>query len=141
MTDAGPSSPPPLEAVLETVLYYPAVLEGDVGRFYREVLGMRPIGRAKGRFLFFRAGGSVFLLFGLEAARAQKSPPPHGASGPGHVCFRVGPDVYDTWKTHLSASGHGWHHETEWPRGGRSFYFEDPAGNVLEIADRDIWPP
>jgi catechol 2,3-dioxygenase-like lactoylglutathione lyase family enzyme len=26
-------------------------------------------------------------------------------------------------------------------RGTRSFYFEDPAGNLLEIAERDMWPP
>ncbi|MEQ8788558.1 MAG: hypothetical protein RIC55_19770 [Pirellulaceae bacterium] len=32
--------------------------------------------------------------------------------------------------------------EIDWmpPLRGRSFYFHDPAGNVLEIADRDIWP-
>ena len=28
----------------------------------------------------------------------------------------------------------------EWDNGVRSFYFHDPAGNVLEIADGDLWP-
>ena len=31
-------------------------------------------------------------------------------------------------------------HEQEWQGGRRSFYFKDPAGNLLEIADGDIWP-
>jgi catechol 2,3-dioxygenase-like lactoylglutathione lyase family enzyme len=31
-------------------------------------------------------------------------------------------------------------HEHEWDGGGRSFYFHDPAGNLIEIADRDLWP-
>ena len=31
-------------------------------------------------------------------------------------------------------------HDSDWGGGGRSFYFEDPAGNLLEIADRDFWP-
>ena len=30
--------------------------------------------------------------------------------------------------------------EIEWENGVRSFYFHDPAGNVLEIADGDLWP-
>ena len=29
--------------------------------------------------------------------------------------------------------------EVDWPA-GRSFYFHDPDGNLLEIADADIWP-
>ena len=31
-------------------------------------------------------------------------------------------------------------HEHEWNEGRRSFYFNDPAGNLLEIADGDLWP-
>jgi catechol 2,3-dioxygenase-like lactoylglutathione lyase family enzyme len=30
--------------------------------------------------------------------------------------------------------------EIEWDNGVRSFYFHDPAGNVLEIAGGDMWP-
>jgi catechol 2,3-dioxygenase-like lactoylglutathione lyase family enzyme len=29
--------------------------------------------------------------------------------------------------------------EMDWPRGGRSFYFRDPAGNSLELATPKIW--
>jgi hypothetical protein len=27
----------------------------------------------------------------------------------------------------------------EWPKGGRSIYFRDPAGNCLEFAEPKIW--
>jgi len=27
----------------------------------------------------------------------------------------------------------------EWPQGGRSIYFRDPAGNSLEFAEPRIW--
>jgi len=132
--------PPPLAGVLETVLYYTAPLEARVDRFYRNVLGMRPIGRKPGQFLFFRAGRSVFLLFETDRAREQESPPPHGSRGPGHTCFQVPTHSYGAWKAHLTAHEVPVEGETEWPGGGRSFYFRDPAGNALEIADRDIWP-
>ena len=131
---------PALDGVLETVLYYPETLEAQVDRFYRTVLGMRPIGRKSGQFLFFRAGRSVFLLFEVDRARAQDSPPPHGARGPGHTCFQVPGDAYADWKTHLATHDVEVEEEMRWPGGGRSFYFRDPAGNALEIADRDIWP-
>ena len=31
-------------------------------------------------------------------------------------------------------------HDHEWSEGRRSFYFKDPAGNLLEVADSDLWP-
>jgi len=133
--------PPPLEGVLETVLYYPAEREGKVEWFYGEVLGMTPIGHVAGRHLFFRAGSDVFLLFTPDEALSQESPPPHGAMGPGHTCFRVPSESYDAWKGHLGRHDIEVEEEMEWPGGGRSFYFRDPAGNALEIADRDIWSP
>lgn len=140
------SAPPPLTGVLETVLYYMQG-EDEVERFYRDVLGMRPIGRMPGRFLFFRAGQSVFLLFNAEASAPVRPsspdevnvPPPHGAQGSVHVCFQAPPGEYERWKEHLAAQGVEVLSELRWQR-GRSFYFHDPAGNLLEIADADIWP-
>jgi catechol 2,3-dioxygenase-like lactoylglutathione lyase family enzyme len=134
------STPPPLDGVLETVLYYPPEREAEVETFYRHVLGFRSIGAKAGAFLFFRAGRSVLLLFNPAASMAQGSPPPHGARGPGHACFLVDGKRYEEWKGHLVRAGREIEEEAAWPRGGRSFYFRDPAGNALEIADRDIWP-
>lgn len=134
-------APPPMRGILETVLYYPPEREEEVARFYEEVLGMRPIGRKPGQFLFFRAGADVFLLFTPDEALAQDSPPSHGATGPGHTCLLVPADRYSEWKEHLVRTGVELEDEVTWPRGGQSFYFRDPAGNALEIADRDIWPP
>lgn len=146
-SDAGVNQPPPpLEGVLETVLYY-ASAEEEVERFYRDVLGMRPIGKVPGRYLFFRAGRSVFLLFDAEASRrppvapgeAAGVAPPHGAQGAGHTCLQAAPGEYARWKAHLEGNGVAIISELTWPK-GRSFYFPDPAGNVLEIAETDIWP-
>jgi catechol 2,3-dioxygenase-like lactoylglutathione lyase family enzyme len=29
--------------------------------------------------------------------------------------------------------------ETDWPRGGKSLYFRDPAGNSVELITRGLW--
>ena len=104
-----------------------------------DVLGFRLLDKEPGRSLFYRAGASVFLLFDARRARSAGKLPPHGASGSIHTCFRVPPEAYEPWKAHLRARGVDLLREVTWPR-GRSFYFEDPDGNLLELADADIWP-
>jgi catechol 2,3-dioxygenase-like lactoylglutathione lyase family enzyme len=136
---------PPLSGVLETVLYY--VAEDETKHFYTEIMGMRLIGEAEGRHIFFRAGDSVFLVFNPEATKQANSLPPHGALGEGHVCFLVPGSAYEEWKEHLSANGVEILSEMTWPMGepadqsrGSSIYFRDPSGNLLEIANSDFWP-
>ena len=121
-------SEPALESVLETVLYYTE--DERTAEFYGSVLGMRVLERDPGRHQFYRAGSSVFLLFRAEETLRSESLPPHGAHGPGHVCFRVSPGDYEVWKVRLAESGVPMLQETVWSR-GLSFYFHDPDGNVL----------
>ena len=40
---------------------------------------------------------------------------------------------------HVAAHGVGIESTVEWPQGGRSIYFRDPAGNSLEFAEARIW--
>jgi catechol 2,3-dioxygenase-like lactoylglutathione lyase family enzyme len=128
-----------LTGVLETVLYFTDPTRTEA--FYSDVLGMRLLEQEPGRGLFYRAGRSVFLLFGPEAARSGAALPPHGATGSIHVCFRVAPADYEPWKRHLAACGVTILREVDWPNGGASFYFHDPDGHLLEMANADIWPP
>lgn len=136
--EGGEEDRPRISAVLETVLYFTDALRTET--FYRKILGMRLIGKDDdGRNLFFRAGSSVFLLFNATATQSSKSVPAHGALGPGHSCFLAPGEDYRRWKDHLERAGVPVIQETRWSR-GNSFYFRDPDGNVLEIADSDIWP-
>lgn len=105
-----------------------------------EVLGFRKLSGEPERSLFLRAGGSVFLLFRAEETLQPGTLPPHGARGAGHTCFEVPEDAYAAWKAYLPARGVPLIQEQTWPAGGRSVYFHDPEGNLLEIADRDLWP-
>jgi catechol 2,3-dioxygenase-like lactoylglutathione lyase family enzyme len=126
---------PKLARVLETVLYFGEGEREEMLRFYGETLGLdRATDGA------FRVGDGLVLLFEREAAKRKTSPPPHGTDGAAHVGFVAADGEYDAWKEHLAAAGVPAIQELTWDRDRRSFYFHDPAGNVLEIADGDMWP-
>jgi catechol 2,3-dioxygenase-like lactoylglutathione lyase family enzyme len=129
--------PPRITGILETVLYVADIDRAE--RFYRDVMGMQQIGKEPGRHVFFRVGSGVLLLFRAETTRRAGSLPPHGANGEIHVCFTTAPAEYEAWKKRIEGHGVAIEQETEWP-GGRSFYFRDPDGNLLELANADIWP-
>jgi catechol 2,3-dioxygenase-like lactoylglutathione lyase family enzyme len=126
-----------LGSVLENVLYCTTEEEEETRRFYRDVLGLRAFSDESAGF---RVGSSVFLLFNRDRSSVQDWPPPHGAVGPGHSCFLSAPGDYEGWKRRLDEAHVEIVNETTWDSGVRSFYFADPAGNVLEIAEGDLWP-
>ncbi len=127
----------PIAGVLETVLY--AADLDTAQQFYGEVLGLTLDSRQPGLFCFFRAGGAMLLIFEPEAALRNRSVPPHGATGPGHACFAVPEVELDAWRTRLLVYDVAIEHEQSWPRGGRSLYVRDPAGNSIELATPRIW--
>ncbi len=125
----------PLDGILETVLYCTTANEGDTRRFYEEVLQLRKVSRWS-----YRLSANLFLLFNTDETRSQQSPPPHGATGSGHICFTVAAAGYDSWRTFLRSQAVEIIEEIDWSGGVRSFYFCDPAGNLLEISNGDMWP-
>jgi catechol 2,3-dioxygenase-like lactoylglutathione lyase family enzyme len=132
----------PPQAVLETILYANDLDAAEA--FYHKVLGFEVHACAPGRHVFFRCGGQMLLIFNPHATRAAPKAgalpvPPHGADGEGHVCFRASADEIDRWRAHLEANGIVIEADFDWPDGGRSIYFRDPAGNCLEFAEPRIW--
>ena len=138
---SGPE-PSPLDGVLETSLYHGRAETGAIEAFYGGLLDLPLVSRWPGG-LAFRLGAGVLLLFERETVAERGEPmADHGATGPGHACLLASEaDAYDRWRDRLDAAGVEITHEHEWSGGRRSFYFKDPAGNLLEIADGDIWPP
>src|ERR1700752_1241618 len=128
--------------ILETVLYAKDLAATET--FYRDVLGLDPFTKVAGRHLFYRCGDQVLLIFDPDATGipppADALPvPPHGAHGPGHICFRASAAEIDAWRTRLVARGVAIEADFEWPGGGRSIYFRAPAGNCMEFAEPRIW--
>jgi len=126
-----------LTGILETALYCTTETEEETRRFYRDFLGLEPVREGS---VAHRIGSGVLLLFNADESAVQDSPPPHGTTGRGHTCFTAAPGEYERWKEKLADKGVEFTEEIRWPSGPRSFYFEDPAGNVLEIAEADMWP-
>ena len=131
------------ELILETCLYA-ADLEA-VEVFYRDVLGLEPVTKAAGRHVFYRLGDQMLLVFNPSTTQQAQSLDakipmlPHGAIGPGHICFRASAAEIETWRARLVAKGVAIEADFIWPGGGRSIYFRDSANNCLEFAESRIW--
>lgn len=136
-----PHAPAP-NAILEASLY---VSDLDAAEnFYGDLLGLECIQRVGNRHVFFRCGNAVVLLF--NAAETVKPPgnprlpvPPHGAHGPGHLCFTQSREDLLHMRARLLAAGVEIEAEFDWPSGAHSVYFRDPDGNSLEIAEPHLW--
>jgi len=108
--------------------------------FYRSILGLRVIGKEAGRHVFFQVGDSnVLLAFISEATLKGEILPSHGANGPGHFALGIQTRSLDAWRQHLKAHSVPIEKEVEWPTGGKSLYFRDPAGNSVELVTPGVW--
>jgi catechol 2,3-dioxygenase-like lactoylglutathione lyase family enzyme len=135
---------PSIQGIVETILYV-----DDLARavtFYRDVLGLAPMTGDPARFQSFAVGDrQVLLLFKRGGTLTPTAVPggiipPHDGSGPHHIGLAVTKEAYDQWRDHLSARRIAIESETSWPRGGRSLYFRDPDGHLLELITPGIWP-
>jgi catechol 2,3-dioxygenase-like lactoylglutathione lyase family enzyme len=127
-----------VEHILETCLYVDDLAKAE--HFYHDILGLEVESRQEGRHVFFHCGRRMLLLFNPLASRESSDHfPGHGAFGPGHVAFAVGSANMTAWIDHLKANHVEIERKIDWPQGGRSVYFRDPAGNSLELATPQIW--
>jgi len=124
--------------ILETSLYAEDLQAAEA--FYSRVLGLNPFAKEQGRHLFYRCGEAVFLIFNPEATTKEPGAVPrHGARGRGHIAFAVSDGELEGWRVQLGQQGVEIEAEVSWPKGGRSLYFRDPAGNSLELATPQTW--
>ncbi|HBB84937.1 MAG TPA: glyoxalase/bleomycin resistance/extradiol dioxygenase family protein [Sulfitobacter sp.] len=142
MTDKYLPDAPAPQALLEAALY---VADLDAARqFYRDHLGLQLFQEVSGRHMFFALGPSVLLIFNPTATaqppgNPQMPVPPHGARGPGHVCFAMNREEIAAMETRLRAAGVEIDTRFDWPNGARSLYVRDPAGNSVEFAEPWLW--
>jgi len=127
-----------IKAVIETAIYVDDLQAAET--FYGTILGLRVVGKEPGRHVFFQVGeASVLLAFLAEATLKGDQLPPHGASGPGHFALGIEVEAFDAWRNLLQVNGVSIEKEVEWPKGGKSLYFRDPAGNSVELVTPGLW--
>ena len=127
-----------IKAVVETAIYVDDLQAAE--SFYQTILGLKVIGKEPGRHVFFQVGeGNVLLAFRAETTLKGDHLPAHGASGPGHFALGIEAEAFDAWRNLLQDHGVTIEKEVEWPRGGKSHYFRDPAGNSVELVTPGVW--
>jgi len=123
--------------IFETVLYAEDLAAAE--RFYRDAVGLEVI--ALGDLaVVFRCGSGVLLIFDpRKSGGPGRDVPSHGTYGAGHIAFAAKPEELNAWRKQLREAGIPIEREVDWDEGGRSLYFRDPAGNIVELAPATIW--
>ena len=124
--------------IKETCIYTTSLEEARA--FYHDKLDLRIISEVSGKHIFFHVGSSVLLCFNPDDSKNKVSPPAHYGRGKIHFAFEVPDILYEQTKSEIIARGIVITDEVTWKSGKKSFYFEDSAGNVLEVVpDSGIW--
>jgi len=133
---------PKLDGILETAIHTEDMVRSRA--FYEGVLGLTPIHCDERLSAYAVAGRDVLLVF-RKGATAQTvtlptgTIPGHGGSGQLHVAFAIAKSELDGWEAHLASRGIAVEGRNNWERGGRSIYFRDPDGHLLELATPGLW--
>jgi catechol 2,3-dioxygenase-like lactoylglutathione lyase family enzyme len=133
---------PKLDGIVETAIHTQDMTRARA--FYGHVLGLEPI-HSDDRLSAYAVGGRDVLLVFRKGATGETvtlpsgTIPGHGGDGTLHVAFAIGKDELEHWETHLASYGVVIEGRNVWARGGRSIYFRDPDGHLLELATPGLW--
>jgi catechol 2,3-dioxygenase-like lactoylglutathione lyase family enzyme len=134
---------PKLDGILETCIHAEDMERARA--FYEGVMELKPMFSDSRLTAYPVAGRDVLLVFRKGATgEATVMPgggviPGHGGDGALHVAFAIGKDDLAKWEAHLVSRGVVIEGAHTWTRGGRSIYFRDPDGHLLELATPGLW--
>lgn len=131
----------PPSAIMETVIYAMDLEASEV--FYRDVFGLELVSKMPGRFVFFKCGQQMLLVFDPKKS-SEPNPnipiPRHGSEGQSHFCFYAKDAAeVDAWRRHFVSYGIEIEHEHTWETGAKSVYIRDPANNSVEVGEAKLW--
>ena len=131
------------EKIVETCIYSPDLK--IMKDFYVNRLGLDLISEEERRHVFLKAGKSMLLVFNPEntSLAANSTFPTHGAcTSPSsiHFALEIEQADYEAAKNLLAQNKIAIEKEMSWGSGGKSVYFRDPAGNLVEIVTKGQLP-
>ena len=118
--------------------------------FYQQVVGLKKLRESEVGCVFIVAERQLLLVIAQEKARVpSKTPggevPPclvraGETLGAGHIAFAVAESEFDVWRASLESNGGTGAERRRLGRaGGRSLYFRDPDGHLIELATPGVW--
>lgn len=122
---------PPLGGLLESALYV-----ADPRRsvaFYEKIFGFSCIADFDRLCAMAVPGGAVLLLFRKGGTSDTDG------EGQLHLAFSIPAAALDAWEQWLGENGIVIEKRQTWERGGRSLYFRDPDGHLVEVVTPGVW--
>lgn len=128
---------PRLSGILETSLYVDDLERAAA--FYRKLFDF-PVLVSIDRMVALEVPNShVLLLFKKKGSLAGTPGGAHDGEGQLHMAFAIPAEEFDAWHARLIEQGIAIAEIVKWDRGGRSLYFRDPDGHLIELATPGIW--
>jgi len=128
---------PRIIGILETALYV-SVLTKSI-EFYERLFGFSNLGSSKRMAALRIAENQVLLLF--KKGGSINVIPPTDGDGNLHLTFAVRKSELYDWENLLIKFEILIETKKEWPAGGKSIYFRDPDGHLLELKTTDWESP
>jgi catechol 2,3-dioxygenase-like lactoylglutathione lyase family enzyme len=131
-----------IRGVVETCLYVDEMRRAR--EFWVELLGLGVLFEDE-RLCALDTGNRAVLLLFLRCASTEPVTlpggviPPHDGSGANHIGLAIRPEDFDAWRQRLERSNVTIESLVTWPRGGRSIYFRDPDGHLVELLTPGVW--
>ena len=136
-------SKPPLQGMLEFGLYVKDVSRASA--FYHNLFGF-PVLLSRERIAALDVEGKQILLLFKHGASSEPMTvpgggllPPHDGEGTSHVAFAIRERDLQGWERWLREQDVEVESKVEWEEGGRSLYFRDPDGHLLELMTPGVW--
>jgi catechol 2,3-dioxygenase-like lactoylglutathione lyase family enzyme len=127
---------PEISSILETALYVDDIQRST--QFYQTVFGLQVIDSSPRLCAMGVVPRQVLLLF-KKGASAHLPLAATDGSGQLHLAFAIPSSELDAWEAWLKECGVAIEEKKTWQRGGRSLYFRDPDGHLLELATPGVW--
>jgi catechol 2,3-dioxygenase-like lactoylglutathione lyase family enzyme len=113
--------------------------------FYVNRLGLNLVSEEEGTHVFLKAGKSMLLIFNPQNTSISTNSifPAHGAITPPssiHFALEIEQVGYEAARNVLIKNKIPIEKEMSWGSGGKSIYFRDPVGNLVEFVTKGQWP-